>query len=1474
MTSAPRGPRAPTRDWLLARGHLLILAVLLSLSLFLRLYGINWDQGGLYHPDERAILFRVTEIAFPIHDLGSLFTADSVLNPGWFPYGSLPLYLLKLTGYLAPPWLENPGLHQLAVMGRAISALFDVATVLLVYIVGRRLFGRWAGLLGASLVALSALHIQQSHFFITDIMLASLLMASFYFLARAAEDGSRRAFLWAGLLFGLGLATKFSSAPFALVFVAAAALYVFRPAAEDDSDGLGRRERVRQTVVSLVLAAGVTVVTYAIAQPYGLIDARTYWVDVGEQSEMVRRIRDFPFTRQYIDTTPYLYHVKQIAVWGMGLPAGILLWAGVVFGAAMALVRRDRKYILLCSWVLPYLAITGYFDVKFMRYMLPITPFMALMAGGMVSWGVGHLRERRWRLAPPGIAYAGLALVLVFTVFYALSYANIYSKPHPAESAARWINANVPPGSTLLQDSGWEEGFKGLGRYNQFRMEVYDEDTPQKRSRMIESLAKADYLLYYSNRQYGTVARLPERYPMTRGFYEKLFGGELGYELAHWESSYPSLYGVSFADDTFGRPDLPVPEPLRGYTQTGLSVNLGYADESFTVYDHPLILVFRNTLNLSEPQQQQFFDRQLPPPRQVSAVSGRLLLSPEKLRAQRAGGTWSNIFDRDSLMNTAPAFFWILMVQVAFVLTLPITLTVFKRLPDRGYLLGKMLAVLLIAYIPWLLASLEWASFSRASIGAGLVILGVISAALFWLHRKQMVAFIKENRRMVLTGEALFLLSFLGLYAIRLWNPDLWHPFRGGEKPMDFAYFNAVVRSTYMPPYDPWFSGGYLNYYYFGHFMNAVPTKFLGIVPSKAINLAVPLFFALTAAASFSVAYNLAALAQRRTRDGISRVRRLMPSPVLAGLIGAAFVALLGNLDGIVQLSQGVGRVVSGGELGAFDFWRSSRLMPPDPPGFEITEFPFFTFLFADPHAHLFVIPLTLLSLGLALAVIVGGGRPFPFLGRTAVLPLAFLGLTLGAILVTNSWDVLTYAVVAAAAVVIAEYAARRRLDLVFLKWSVVKVAALGLLSVLFFAPYMLEYEVPIREGVSSGVLSRVPLLGTVADTFDNTFKRSETLTVLYQYMGIHGVFIVTLFSYTAFQAWRQWAPRLRSRRRAGDRPGHVPFLAATGEGVAIQGGSAIAWGWIGYAAAGVIALAVLAATGYATIGFLTAFVLLTAPLALREVQAKNRRSPLTLLVYVMSAVALLLGVLVDLFTFENDISRLNTVFKFYLQAWVLFALVSAFALWRLRFGMVFRPKWFRIGWQTFMVLLIGAALIYPVMATPVRARDRFVALPPSRDGMTFMEQTSYQDKDQWLELKWDRRGIEWLQDNVEGSPVIIEGLTPLYRWGNRVSIYTGLPAVIGWDHHQRQQRGDYVGRPSGVDQRRAEVDSFFDSASIDFARGVIDRYDVRYIYVGQLEKAYYSPPGLAKFDTMLGQGLDLAYENEQVRIYRVTAGV
>jgi uncharacterized membrane protein len=246
---------------------------------------------------------------------------------------------------------------------------------------------------------------------------------------------------------------------------------------------------------------------------------------------------------------------------------------------------------------------------------------------------------------------------------------------------------------------------------------------------------------------------------------------------------------------------------------------------------------------------------------------------------------------------------------------------------------------------------------------------------------------------------------------------------------------------------------------------------------------------------------------------------------------------------------------------------------------------------------------------------------------------------------------------------------------------------------------------------------------------------------------------------------------------------------------------------------------------------------------------------------------ALLISAGVEFIRMKPDIGRMNTLFKLYLEAWVLLGVASACALWWL-LARTRRPRNLRTWvWLGLVVLLIGVSLTYTVGATRARIRDRFDLLPMTLDGTAYMQEATYYQNDRQLRLKWDMEAIEWLRANVQGSPVVLEGRTTQYQWGSRISIYTGLPTVLGWEWHQAQQRpkGTYV-----VDGRKAIVESIYSTTSSDTALGLLKSYDVQYIVVGELERAVYDPGGIAKFDRMLGSELDLAYENEGVRIYRV----
>ena len=1483
------------------------LLAICVLALGLRLYGLSWDEGFPYtpHPDERAILAKVDQISPPsLGDLGVLLNADeSPWNPRWFPYGSLPLYMLKgveLISALGP----GDGISDLRLAGRTISALADVGTVALVFLLGGRLYGRRVGTLAALFAALAVIHIQLSHFFAVDTLLALFTTAALYFMFKVAREGRLTDSLLAGAFVGLGLGTKVSQAPlFGALAVAHVMFALSLAGAPADGDApLERRGPAALKGFAAAVIAALAV--FFVVQPYTFLDWSRFYSDVVEQSEMVRRIRDYPYTRQYIDTTPYWYQVRQLATWGLGWPLGIMAWAGLLYvslrgmswrhsalyiaagwavpgailvassgffaifvASAVALgsllgtltVRRadTRAGVLLLSWVVPYLLITGAFQVKFLRYMIPITPFLLLFASRMLLavWDWAGSKEARQTLK--AVVAASVVLLLAGTAFYAVAYLGVYSEPHTAVRTSDWINANAAPGSVILKEH-WDEGLPNLRGHSVRELPLYNPDGFEKTLTLAHELAGADYLVLFSNRLYGTIPRLPERYPFSTEYYRLLFDGALGYELVNVEATYPNVLGFGLSDETFSRPGLPDPTlatPAELPFEAGLS--LGHADESFSVYDHPKLLVFENTGGLkSETLIETMSNGAAGPVQHSDAGDGPpgLMMSPSLAAAQQQGGTWTDIVSTGRWTNRMPVLAWLIVIEGMALLVLPMTMTMLRPLPDRGFLFSKALGLLSIGLIVWLLASLRWMAFSQEAIAVAVSVVALASLLVLVRRRSDIVGFIRTRWRVLLVGETVFLVAFFAFLLIRMANPDLWHPFRGGEKPMDLAYFNAVLRSTYMPPYDPWFSGGYINYYYWGQFLVATLVRATGIAPTVAFNLAVPLFFALTAAASFSLVYNLAE-SGRRLRSSVSAESRMSWSPVFAGLGAVFFVVVAGNLDGAIQIGQGAWRALfTNAPFGDFDFWRSSRMMAPDPPGHEITEFPFFTFLFGDLHAHLMALPFTILALGLALTLVLRArsqDRMSDHWSGGELATLLVLGVTVGSLRLLNAWDFPTYFALGVGAVITSEVVSHGGLGLAPLVRAGIKGFIVFSAGYVAFLPFHLTYE-----------------------TFFNSVETTTNTTTLWQFLAISGLFIFIVGSFFVRESsdWLRAAlGYVRSRvlrllqlaSASDDLPARSSGTAGFGLGVVTL---------VGALSIGVVATVVLSGVLGSTIPFAAALLLLVSVAGIRWLIGWRSDGPQLTFVSLIVVVALALVIGLDLVRVEGDIDRMNSVFKFYLQVWVLLALSSAYLLWRLvEYRRVRLPALHagKKAWLGALAVLMASATIYPVLGTQDRLRDRFNgrATALTLNGTAYAAGTVYRDREGDIDLEADLDGVDWLKANVAGSPVVLEGSTPTYRWGGRVSIYSGLPSVVGWQWHQEQQRWAYRG---AVAARITDVNTLYNTTNALEALSLIRKYGVSYIYVGRLERLYYDGLGLSKFDGNLSGALDRVFVTDDVVIYRV----
>ena len=1724
----------------------LAVAALLLVALLLRVYQVDWDQGHLYHPDERYILMTTAglSLSWP-PDLGQLLSIKSTLDPHGFAYGTFSFYLLRLVAailfglsHLGFPFQflgEFNDLGNLRLIGRPISALFDTGTVFIIYQIGKRLYGKKTAFLGAALVAFSVLDIQLSHFYATDTIMTSMALAAILASVVYLREGTSKAAVWAGIFTGLALATKVSAAPVLAPVGLAYLLRLFT--VESRSRGVRLRlptqDEAKQATSILALSIMVGVLVFLIAEPYAIIDFKGFVSGFSDQGSMVRGIADLPYTRQFIGRPPYLYFLQILVFFAVGIPLGLAMIGGWIFVIARAIHLPRKGDLLLLSYVVPYFAITGSFYAKFMRYLLPMTPLLALFAAvalvqllavcrgwrgdaearrgdaemardeagksdrtdewatpadwdapagptgdpgpGASAGGAGFagdarpIGERHGRslataaigvgpgpragtvavsavdagktngllpeivdealaidvaelrlldgelrptvdLAPgtaeldeiPAVAVAvaepaldaeamrfaelkglsldwfdetaeaeddtadgsrersagafcprdewidavalaeplpawidrrsGLAafatgkwplvvaralvgIVVAFSVFYSLAFDHMYDSTSTPVEGSLWLYQHAPRGSTFATEH-WEEGMPvpivtstgvesaDTFQYHNVTMPMYDDDNQAKLDTIVNNLEAADYVVFFSNRLYGTVPRLPRRYPMSHRYYEDLFGEKLGFKLVGAFDRYPNLLGIAFVDDTLNDPGLPTPPLLQQQRVAPITINLGHADESFSVYDHQKVLIFQKVQRLT-PDQLRALIGPAPshPPTPVGGTAPQyksLLLTPAQESVVQAGGTFRDLFDRTDVFNQAPLLTWIVLIVLIALAGIPLGFFVFRFLPDRGYLVSKTLGVLVLAWLSWMIVSLGITEATRPATLAifGLYLLLGVGAAI--AQRREIWRFVQSNRRLIAIEEGLFWVAFFYDVYVRSLDPDLWHPTLGGEKPMDLAFFTAAARSPIYPPYDPWFSGGYINYYYFGQIVVGTLAKISGVLPTTSYNIVVPFLFALTAVGAFTAAFALI----HRGAEAPGR------AAVVGGVLASFMVCVLGNLGGFVQLVQqvaaaspvqprialpglgglaqfviGAAEIVTGHQPFVIRqdwYWTSTRMlaMLGEQGTGSINEFPYFTFLYADLHAHLIGLPFTLLAIALCVNVVKSRGllahlpetrltgsalafgapsvvawrevdnptgesapateqpRLSDSLGTIGTLVAA--GLTLGALYPINTWDFPTYLGLMALSLAIPWYLSSR-LTKGGLVTLVARLAIIAVLARILYQPFYAYFQ-----SFYSGV---------------HAIDEKSSVT---WFLMINGLFVVMMISYLLVQGWVFY------RRTAIVRAAKLYVAKWDLLPRALELQRALVKRWDSrevFAVYAIVWLAIIVAGtvlfGMALTGVL--IVLLMAALALglrRDVSAED------CFVIFLFATGLALAIGTEQVAIDGDVGRMNTVFKFYEQIWVLWGVASAVAIVRTRERLLkLGAGWVQTAWLTLVVIFFAMALVYPVIGTIARVSNRFNAnIAPTLDGTAYMDTAVYTDDGHPLHLATDKEAIVWLQDHVDGTPTILEGNRPIYRWGSRISIYTGLPTVIGWDWHEKQQRWGYQDQ---VDQRVRDVTQMYDDPSSDVTVAMLRSYNVKYVIDGELEQAFY-PSARSKFDSMVGKYLSVVYDHDGVKIYQV----
>lgn len=812
-----------------------------------------------------------------------------------------------------------------------------------------------------------------------------------------------------------------------------------------------------------------------------------------------------------------------------------------------------------------------------------------------------------------------------------------------------------------------------------------------------------------------------------------------------------------------------------------------------------------------------------------------------------------------------PVFLWWLLLAAIGLSTWPLAFGVFRWLPDRGLAFARPLGLLLLGFLWWWGGSMGWLPVSP---GGALAAWGVVAAVGLWLAERGGESpweWLRAHRSLVAFYEVLFALSFAGWAAFRAYNPEITYT----EKPMELAFLNAVVRADRFPPHDPWLSGFAISYYYFGYVLLGFLTELSGLPTRLTFNLGVAAWFAMTMAAAAGLTLNL----WRLYRPGRPR------TALAVALLGAFWVGLAGNAEAVLDLAHACGWIrdpkfwewLDIPELNTppperpwpacwppadrpWAWWRASRVIRDYTPEGQhqevIDEFPQFSFLLGDLHPHVLALPFALTAAALALAAFrIASAAPLPRSLRDQLTEngpwWGALPVVLGGLAFLNTWDFPIYTGLLLAAWGLGARSADRPPQACIREGMALGLGVL-IPGFLLYLPFYLGF--------------RSQAGGLLPNLYNGT--RLPQFLVMF---GLHLAGLLLLLGHQAFRraregtlGWTRWggqvlvgalalgaAPVLglvilyRLALTLGiDLPGSpVPLSALEPwvmgrliDGTVKIGGRALP-------ASGPWVPMVLAGIGAGAVG-------------LWRKGRGGMESFVGLLIVFGAALAWAVE-----FVFLRDFfgTRMNTVFKFYFQTWALWSVALAWGmgvLWEE--ARAARPA-LAFGFAG----MIAWAALYPALMIPIKAD--FFARPPTLDGYAYLREWAPDDL----------AAIEWLNQTVRGTPVILEapgwrGISFQPEFG-RFAAHTGLPTVLGWAGHEHQWRGSYA----PIAARDPDLEVLWLSTDLERTLALLEKYQIAYVVVGRTERQTFPPQALRKFEQLL----EPVFRQGETVIYRRRAG-
>jgi hypothetical protein len=490
----------------------------------------------------------------------------------YYVYGNLPLAIVRFVAELT----HKTSYDNIFIVGRLLSGAADIVAIIGAFFLGALLINPYAGLFAALLLAASVQNIQLCRFMGTENFVGAFVTWSAVMLCyayRAFLEGRfiRARFTLAGsaALLGFGIASKISALFFLPVALVAICVALFFPGGDYIAQKKSRRVWFELFITSALMFGIVTLLCFRIGQPSAF--SGLSFLPSPKFLDNMHRIKEltdggeWPPNVQWAGRTPIIFPLSQMMQWEMGYGFFFLMCSGLFLAITHSIQKRSRRLLLVIGWVLFFFLYQSTRFVAFGRYLSIVYPFFAVL-GGYAIW---HCYQQRSVLVR---SFATICLIL--TLCWTGAFNTIYLHDHARVQASRWIYANIAQGSVLLNEA-WDDGlplrvdgkdgFGGL--YKEVQCNFYELDTDKKRNEILDKLDQVQYIMLSSNRQFASIPRLETRYTFTSRYYELLFAGKLGFSLVHTTVVAPALFGITIPDKN--------------------------AVESFTVYDHPAVYIFK-----------------------------------------------------------------------------------------------------------------------------------------------------------------------------------------------------------------------------------------------------------------------------------------------------------------------------------------------------------------------------------------------------------------------------------------------------------------------------------------------------------------------------------------------------------------------------------------------------------------------------------------------------------------------------------------------------------------------------------------------------------------------------------------------------------------------------------------------------------------------------------------------------------------